>query len=109
MSEHLQNPKFLKIIAGKSDLDGDEFDPNNVHCASQVNQADLIIKHPLYKSAGTGNDVALIKTRDAFWINSVSLIQNRFYDDLILPNFLQLYPVFRQFLSNFPLFCPIFA
>ena len=75
MSEHIAVPKNLKVIAGKSDLDGDEYDANNVHCASQVVQASMIIKHPEYTGAATGNDIALIKTRDSFWITSVSIVK----------------------------------
>ena len=73
MSDHVENPKQLKIIAGKVDLDGDEFDTNNVHCVAQVRSGRLVLKHPGYKGASGGQDIALIQTNEPFWINSVSL------------------------------------
>ena len=29
----IDKPKSVTIVAGKSNLDGDKFDANNVHCA----------------------------------------------------------------------------
>jgi len=68
----LENPKSVTIVAGKSDLDGDEFDANNVHCASQKIPAAMIIRHKEWNgNAALGNDIALIRASDPFWINSM--------------------------------------
>ncbi len=44
-SEMIRTPKYLRIIAGKVDLDGDEFDEHNVHCAGQTEEAEKVVVH----------------------------------------------------------------
>jgi len=71
----IMTPKDLRIIAGKVDIDGDEFAADNVHCAGQVKEAEKVVVHPTWtangQSAAKGFDIALIRTSEPFWINNM--------------------------------------
>ena len=101
MNRDMKNhPKFLKVIAGKIDIDGDEYDKakslqnlifvhnllflvytvevftrnswsDSIFCAGETKKAEKVINHPQYKNFVKGFDIALIKTQEPFWLNGV--------------------------------------